>query len=104
MFLLTLGLVCTGLQMVNGNNKEFFEEVHKVFAHLFLFVVIAHVAGVVFHTLRHRDPIGLSMVSGYKNEVQGQPEAESSSMLVGVVFLVLIFGFAAFLLSKFTSC
>lgn len=63
---LALGLAVTGTLMSSGGNKEVLEEVHELFANAFLIVAILHVAGVVFHSLRYRDWIGLSMINGKK--------------------------------------
>jgi cytochrome b len=72
MFLLTFALVGTGLLMVNDFGKEFFEEVHELFAFGFLLTVIAHIAGVMFHQFRHQDGMILSMFNGKKEAVEGQ--------------------------------
>lgn len=67
---LALGLGITGYLMSTGS-KEAFEDAHELLANAFVLVVIAHVAGVVLHALRHRDQIVLSMVHGRKATVEG---------------------------------
>lgn len=62
---LALGLGITGYLMSSGQ-KETYEDLHELLANAFVFVVIAHVAGVLLHNLRHQDGIVWSMVSGKK--------------------------------------
>lgn len=87
---LTLGLGLTGYLMVNGTNKEFFEEIHELFANAFVVIVIAHVAGIVLHTLRHKEMIGLSMVSGKKDSIPGEEGIASHHSLAGLVMIILV--------------
>lgn len=90
----SLGLAFTGFQMAQGNNKEFYEDIHELLANGFMIVAVTHVAGVIFHTLRHRDPIALSMVSGTKSVREGSLPAGSSHLFSGLVFLIAV-GFVA---------
>lgn len=85
----SLGLALTGYLMVNGQ-EEFFEEVHELFANLFVVSAIAHVAGIVFHTLRHKDPVGLSMITGAKQSDDSSNGIEKNYFIVGFIFLLLI--------------
>lgn len=86
MLALALGLAVTGAFM--GRVGEVFEEIHEVLAWSMAAVVVVHVAGVVWHTIRHRENIAGSMLSGYK---RGDPVKAigSSHVLVGVGFLAL---------------
>ncbi len=45
---------------------HFFEEVHEVMANLTLVLIVAHVAGVIFSSLSHRENLISSMVTGWK--------------------------------------
>lgn len=72
MMSLALGLAVTGYLMSSGGDKEVFEDVHEVLANAFAVTAILHVAGVSFHMLRHRDSLGLAMVTGKKRPVDGQ--------------------------------
>lgn len=65
MMALALGLGTTGYLMATGY-KETYEDLHELLANAFIFVVIAHVAGILLHQFRHRDGIGLSMIHGKK--------------------------------------
>jgi len=86
MLALSLGLAVTGVLM--GGGSEAAEEVHEVLAYLLLATVLLHVAGVIVHTLRHRENLALSMVDGHKEGPEGQA-IRSSRPLVALAFLVL---------------
>lgn len=85
-FALVLGLATTGALM--GQVGEAFEEVHEVLAYALLTVVGLHVAGVVWHLVRHRENIVRSMIDGAK---LGDPAdaIPSAHPAVAVVFLLL---------------
>jgi cytochrome b len=90
MLLLTIGLGATGLLMPSG---EAFEEAHEIMAYLMISVIVLHILGLVWHTIRQRENIALSMIDGRK---AGEPSQaiRSSHLLVGVVFLALAAGWA----------
>lgn len=93
--LLPLGLVTTGV--LSQPKHEFFEELHGALGWMMVVAVVAHLAGLAFYTWRHRENIALSMVTG---ERLGEPEQAipSSRPVAGVVFLVLMAGWAAVVL------
>ncbi|MCC7442700.1 MAG: cytochrome b/b6 domain-containing protein [Bdellovibrionales bacterium] len=93
MMALTLGLGTTGYLMTTGGNMEFIEEVHELLGNVFVVVVIAHVAGILLHTLIHRDWIGLSMIHGGKRPVGLEPGIARSHGALGLLFLSLVGGF-----------
>jgi cytochrome b len=103
MMLLTLFLVLTGLLMVNRVAKEFFEEVHELFAFGFLLIVILHIAGVLFHQLRHKDGMMFSIFTGKKDRVEGQAPISKQAPVVLIIFLLFTFTFAANLFSSYDS-
>jgi cytochrome b len=92
MMALSLGLALTGYLMTAGN-KETFEDAHELLANTFLIVAITHVAGVILHSLRHKDRIGLSMVNGKKHVVEGQPGIDRSYRGVALLFLAIVGAF-----------
>jgi cytochrome b len=49
-----------------GSWGHFFEEVHEVMANLTLVLILAHVAGVVFSSLSHRENLIGGMITGLK--------------------------------------
>lgn len=61
---LVLALGATGYLMSLGN--EGLKKLHELLANLLLAVAIAHIGGVLLHTMVHRDDIILSMVDGRK--------------------------------------
>ncbi len=84
-------------------DKENFEEIHELFANLFLVSAIAHVAGVVYHTIRHKDPIGLSMIHGKKNTEQSVEGIKNNFLIIGLVFVILSGGFGLHLFKNFDT-
>lgn len=102
-FGLALGLVGTGYLMSQGG-KESFEDVHELLSHAFLVVVILHIAGVILHSLRHRDLIALSLLDGKKEimstdvETGAKGEGISSSRPFSGIFLLVFFCLGGFYL------
>lgn len=64
------------------------EELHEALAYTLMAVIVAHLLGLALHTLRHRENIGASMVTGRKD---GRVEdgIHDARPLAGMVFLVL---------------
>ncbi len=101
MFILTFCLLGTGLLMVTGTFKEFFEEVHELLAHGFLLIVLLHITGVILHQLRHNDGMISSMLDGQKESIEGEEGIKSRSPIALVTFLISIFYFSATLIKSF---
>jgi cytochrome b len=99
MLLLALGLALSGLLMPSWKALE---GLHEVMAYSMLVVAGAHIAGIVLHTIRHRENIALSMINGRKNGEVAQG-ISSSHPLLGVVFLALTMGCAAILFNGHDS-
>ncbi len=100
---LALGLGLTGYLMTTGTNKEAFEDIHELLANTFIVIAIAHVAGVILHSVRHKDWIGLSMVSGKKQMIEGQAGIERSHRGVALLFLVLVGAFVFHLTNNYDA-
>ncbi len=49
-----------------GSWGDFFEEVHEAMANLTLVLIVAHVAGVIFSSLSHRENLIGGMITGLK--------------------------------------
>lgn len=98
MMFLALGLAVTGYLMTVKVYKEVFEEIHEVFANAFVVAAILHVSGIVLHTLRYKDGIGLSMLHGLKKiENVNESGIAHPYRLVGVLFSIMILLFLIYL-------
>ena len=71
-FLLVPALFISGM----GYGGDSTEELHEPFAWALLVVIVLHLAGLAWHTLRHRENIAAAMVTGRKT---GNPEDGMSS-------------------------
>lgn len=101
MFVLTFLLVGSGLFMVNGLAAEFFEETHELLAHLFLVVVLLHLAGVLLHEFRYRDHMVFSMFNGRKKlETQNVGIIRNHSIIM-TLFLFTFFTVGSFVMMSF---
>jgi cytochrome b len=97
MLALSLGLGVSGAFM---SSNEVLEDVHEVLAYALVAVVATHVAGVAWHTLRHRENITRSMVTGLK---AGESEHAIPSVhpVAALVFLALTGAWAAALVQGY---
>jgi cytochrome b len=86
MLALAIGLGVSGYLMVSGVQKETFEEVHELFANLFIVIVVLHLAGIVLHTVRHKEMIALSMVDGKKSNILSGQVIPSPRPVAGIMF------------------
>lgn len=85
----------SGAMMTSGLKSEWFEEIHEISANTFLVVAAMHVLGIVIHTVRHKELIGLSMVDGKKERVFEGEQISSAYWGMGILLgcVVLLFGF-----------
>lgn len=102
MMALALGLGLTGFLMASGN-KEAFEDVHELLANSFIIIVILHVAGIILHTLRHREMIGLSMIDGKKQDIATDMSIASSKSMAGILFIGLVVSMGLYIFKSFDS-
>jgi cytochrome b len=83
-------LLLSGLTVVTGLMMSFRieagEELHAASAYTLAAVVAAHVLGVVWYSIRHRENISLSMITGTK-EGELKDAIASTHSIVGLVFL-----------------
>lgn len=93
MMILGLCLGVTGYLMVDSQSHKVWGEVHEILANAFILVVILHIAGVIFHTLRHKDKLPFSMFDGKKFGVQEHEQIASSRAGVGIFLMALFLGF-----------
>lgn len=99
MLALGIGLGASGYLMASGSGSEAAEEIHEIFANVFLIVVALHIIGTAFHMLRHRDGLALSMVDGRKSGVHPQESIAAPARGSAVIMLVIVAGVAAYLLA-----
>lgn len=95
MFVLVPMLFASGTGLGGGE----VEEIHETLAWLLLVVVALHVAGIVWHTIRHRENIAASMIHGRKT---GEPAAaiRYARPWAGTVLLLVACAWAAALFSN----
>lgn len=91
MFAIVAGLGVSGIGMSYG--LEVFEEVHELLAWSMIVVVGAHLAGLAWHTVRHHEPIALSMVTGRK-DAPAEAALPDARPLAGGAFAAIAAGFA----------
>lgn len=84
---LVLATAVTGLMISNGNEAA--EELHEIASYALMAVVVFHIVGVVWYSLRHKENITLSMLTGRK-EASAADAIPSSRPIVGIVFLLLV--------------
>jgi len=100
MLVLPVAIAATGLMM--QGRKEAFEDLHKTLAYGMVAVVVAHLAGLGLHALRHRDRTISSMVTGRK---RGSEEEGISSFhpMPALVVLLLLGGWGTALVASFDA-
>lgn len=98
MFACILGLAVTGVGMSRGS--EVAEELHEVLAFGMLATVVAHLAGVAFHVLRHRENVVVGMLDGRK-EAAPADAIPSARPVVGLGFLAATGVWAGLLFTGF---
>jgi cytochrome b len=100
MLIFTLIIVASGLMMGLKVNMDFFEDLHELFANALFLVVLLHIAGVILHQLRHRDNIALSMLNGYKVDVENNG-IDSNRPIVATFLILIVLSSSVILLNKF---
>lgn len=100
MLAIALCLTVTGLATAQG--YEGLEELHALLGHALLVLAGLHIAGVLLHTLVHRDGLVLSILDGRKATTQadGIPSARG---FVAILLLASVGGLAAVLASGSVS-
>ena len=83
MFLLIPALLISGI----GYGGEALEELHEILAWALLAVIVIHLMGLAWHTIRNRENISLAMVTGRK---AGSPENAigSAHAVWGTIILI----------------
>ena len=84
---LMLATAVTGLMLSKGNEAA--EELHEIASYSLMAVVAVHIVGVVWYSLRHKENITLSMITGHK-EASTEDAIPTSRPIEGIVFLLLV--------------
>ncbi len=103
MMVMAFGLAVTGYFMTSGPDKESFEDIHELFANGFIIVVVLHIAGIVLHTIRHKELIAFSMVDGKKAEISLDQTIPSAQSAFGILLIALIVAFGLNLFKNYDS-
>lgn len=88
MMILAAALGVSGVLMLSSGGDSL-KELHELLAYIFLFVVLLHLAGIIFHTIRHKDPIGLSMLDGRKNIARNEDSIAGPRPIAAGAFSVI---------------
>jgi cytochrome b len=100
MLALVLGISITGIMLSLGDKG--IKEAHEVLSYALMAVAVIHVLGVVFHTLRHRENITLSMVTGRK-ECEPAEAIASARPVAAAIFVVLLAAWTFGLFSNYDA-
>jgi len=103
MFVCAVGLATSGILMSTGGESDTLEELHELLANVFLITVILHLAGIVFHNLRHRDSLWSSMLDGNKKTDSDAQGIADSRLAAGVVCVILFVSWLGFLAKNYDS-
>jgi cytochrome b len=103
MFVCAAGLAITGVMMTGGSGSDFYEETHELLANVFLIAVIAHIGGIIFHHVRHRDSLWSSMFDGKKEALPGKAGITSSKRWAGILFIILTLTWTGYLYSTYNG-
>ena len=97
MFICAIGLIITGIIMTAGSKDDFLGDIHSVLADIFLATVIIHIAGIIFHHIKHQDSLWFSMIDGKKGVIEGKHGIVSMRPIIGALFLVVTILWAGYL-------
>jgi len=92
MIVVLIGAIISGILIPDS---KLFEEVHETVSGLLLFLIAAHLLGVVVHMVMHKENVILSMVHGRKTAEAGD-QIGSSHLLVALALLIVtgVWGYA----------
>jgi len=100
MLALVLAIAATGIVMATGDKSV--KEIHELLTYALLAVVGVHIVGVIVHTVRHRDPIALSMIHGRK-DADPAHAISSAHPWAAVVFIAITAWWTTSLVRSFNA-
>lgn len=103
MFACAIGLAISGILMAKGGESDSIEEVHELLANVFLITVIIHVAGIVFHHIKHRDSLWSSMLDGKKKTSSDAPGIASTRPFLGLLFVIIFVSWLGYMITNYDS-
>lgn len=95
---LMLGI--SGILMTSGYKEEF-EDLHELFANVFLISVLLHIAGILLHSIRYKDAIAFSMIHGKKDVVENSSVPVTSRPFEALVLVIILTIFTTYLSKNF---
>lgn len=96
MISISIGLAVTGYLITTPSKTELLEEIHELLSDGFLIIVLLHIAGVILHTVRHKDPIAKSMVTGFKTAIDDSSVGiKNNNNIVALFFVIAIVAFVS---------
>jgi cytochrome b len=99
MLVLVIASVGSGL-LIPGS--KIFKELHEIVSNVLLAIIGAHLLGVLFHTVVHRENVVLSMLTGTKIANEGEGIA-GSHHLIALLFLVLTGSWCAAVVTNYDA-
>lgn len=103
MFICAIGLAVTGILMTSGIETDFYEESHEILANVFLYAVIAHLAGIVFHHFKHKDALWSSMLDGKKQAFSANRGIANMKPIAGLLFIILTLSWFGYLGNQYDN-
>lgn|SRR5690606_8409749 len=92
MFLMIIGLLVTGLNI----NTEIAEDIHPLFAYILLAAISSHLLGLILFTIRKKENISLSIITGKKNGPDNA-EIKTARGMTGFIIILLLAGWTVLL-------
>ncbi len=103
MLVLGLGIGLSGYMMTQGSGKDFYEDLHELFANAFIVVIALHILGLLIHSFRHKENIALSMLDGGKASFNESLAIKSSRPFAALAFIFLVGAFNFHLIKNYDS-